>query len=170
MISSPGGRYYSPTFLTQFKCFEPPVKLSRDEVQRLKAYGGLSPSPVISDSSTIPRFLLGGGNSAPEVPDASSSSKDTVPGSGSSQYPGQDSHHGGTGLGAHGSLALQALYSTDAAKNAFASLSCRNQPALMLDSDEDSEDDDDEEWEDRMDPVTFARYYADQNPHLAKIV
>jgi len=25
-------------------------------------------------------------------------------------------------------------------------------------------------WEDRMDPVMFARYYADQNPHLAKIV
>jgi hypothetical protein len=34
----------------------------------------------------------------------------------------------------------------------------------MLDSD------DDDEWEDRMDPVAFARYYAAQNPHLAKIV
>jgi hypothetical protein len=40
----------------------------------------------------------------------------------------------------------------------------------MLDSDDDEEDDDDEEWEDTMDPVTFARYYAGQNPHLAKIV
>ena len=95
----------------------------------------------------------------------SSSSKDTVPGSG--LYPGQDSNHGGMGLGACGSLALQALYSTNAAKNAFASLSCHNQPALMLDSDDNK---DDKEWEDRMDPVTFARYYADQNPHFAKIV
>ena len=43
----------TPTFLTQFKCRKPPllnftrgppVKLSRDEVQRLKVYGGLSRS------------------------------------------------------------------------------------------------------------------------------
>jgi hypothetical protein len=34
-------------------------------------------------------------------------------------------------------------------------------------SDDDDEDDD---WEDRMDPVTFARYYAASSPHLAKIV
>jgi len=40
----------------------------------------------------------------------------------------------------------------------------------MLNSDEDSEDNDNKEWEDRMDPVMFARYYADQNPHLVKIV
>jgi len=47
-----------------------------DKVQHLKAYGGLSPLPVISDSSIILPLPLGGGNSAPGVPDVSSSSKD----------------------------------------------------------------------------------------------
>ena len=35
------GRYCSPTFLTQFKCYEPPMKRSRDKVQHLKVYGDL---------------------------------------------------------------------------------------------------------------------------------
>jgi hypothetical protein len=31
-------------------------------------------------------------------------------------------------------------------------------------------EDDDEIWEDNMDPITFARYYAAGNPLLARIV
>ena len=34
----------------------------------------------------------------------------------------------------------------------------------------DDYDDDEDEWEDNMDPNTFARYYAAGNPFLAKIV
>jgi hypothetical protein len=73
-----------------------------------------------------------------------SSGKDTVPGSGSSQYPRLDNDYGGAGLGARGSSTLQAIYSTGAVDNAFASLWYRKQLALMLNSD-DEEDDDDEE-------------------------
>jgi len=52
---------------------------------------------------------------------------------------------------------LQALYATDAVKQAFVSLWYRDQPALMLDSDDDDSDDD-SDWEDKIDPITFARY------------
>ena len=96
-----------------------------------------------------------------------SSGKGTVPGSGSSRHPTRDSGYGGAAFGAGGSSALQALYATDVVKQAFASLSYHN--ALVLDPDGDDFDCDDD-WEVRMDPVTFARYYAAQNPHLARIV
>lgn len=108
-----------------------------------------------------------GGSAAPGAPDTSSLEKDTVPGNGSSEHPRQDSGYGGAAFGAGGSSALQALYATDAVKQAFASLSYRDRPALILDSDD---DDDDDDWEDRMDPIEFARYYAAQNAQLAKIV
>jgi hypothetical protein len=40
---------------------------------------------------------------------------------------------------------------------------------IFLDSDDGS--DDDENWEDNMDPLTFARYYAGpSNPHFFKMV
>ena len=40
---------------------------------------------------------------------------------------------------------------------------------IFLDSDDGS--DDDEDWEDNMDPLTFARYYAGpSNPHFVKMV
>jgi len=97
------------TFTTEFKCYEPPVNLSMDEVQRLKMYGGLSPSPVLPDSSTMPPFPPGGSSAAPGVPDTSSLGKYTVPGSGSSQHPSQDSGYGRAAFGAGGSSALQAL-------------------------------------------------------------
>ena len=144
------------------------MKLSGDEVRRLKAYGGLVSSPVLPESG-MPPFPPGGGNAAPGPPDTSSSGKDTVPGSGSSQRPRQDGGNGGAAFGAGGSSALQALYATDAVKQAFASLSHRDEPVLILDSD-DSDDDENDDWEDKMDPITFARYYAAQSPHLANIV
>jgi len=147
----------------QFKCYEPPVKLNRDELQRLKVYGGVPPLHVLPDSGTMPLFPQGGGNAAPGNPDASSLGKDTVPGSG----------YGGAAFGTGGSLslALQALYASDTVKQAFASLSYWNQLALILDSDDSGDDDDDDDdWEDTMDPVTYARYYAAQNPLLARIV
>jgi hypothetical protein len=156
--------------LAQFKCFEPPVKLSRDELQRLKVYAGLTPSPVISQSGTMPQFPPGppgSWNAQPGVPNTSSKN-DQVSGSGSSQHLGQDSNQGGTNLGIGGSFALQALYETETVKRAFASLAYLSTPVLVLGDDDD--DDDDEEWEDNMDPVTFARYFAPQNPYLAKIV
>jgi len=140
------------------------VKLSTDELQRLKVYGGLSPLPVLPNSGPVPPFPPGGGSAAPGVPDASPSEKDTVPGNGSSH-----SGYGKAAFGAGGSSALQALYATGAVKRAFASLSYR-EPALILHSDDDDDDDDDDDWEDQMDPITFARYYAAQNLHLAKIV
>lgn len=119
----------------------------------------------------MPSFPPGGSSAAPGPPDASSLGKDIVPGSGSSQHPTQDSGLSGPVFGAGGSFALQALYATDVVKQALASLSNHDRPALILDSnDDDDEDDDDSDWEDGMDPITFARYYAAQNPHLAKIV
>ena len=56
---------------------------------------------------------------------------------------------------------LASTYATNVVKRSFASLSYRDQPALILDSD------DDDDREDQMDPTTFARYYTAQNPHLA---
>jgi hypothetical protein len=65
-------------------------------------------------------------------------------------------------------LALQALHANDAVKHAFADL---DQSSITLDSySDDDGDDEGEVWEDNMDPITFARYYAAGNPLLAKIV
>ncbi|KAH9995386.1 hypothetical protein BJV74DRAFT_883905 [Russula compacta] len=158
-------------YVTKFKCYEPPAKLSSDEVRRLKVYSALSHPSVFPDSSTMPSFPQGGGSATPGPHDASSLGKDTAPGSGSSQHPMQDSGLGTAASGAGGSFALQALYATDVVKQAFANLSNHDRPVLILDSnDDDVDDDDDDDWEDGMDPITFARYYAAQNPHLAKIV
>jgi hypothetical protein len=63
-------------------------------------------------------------------------------------------------------LALQALYANEAVKQVFASL---HRPSMVLDSSSD-DDDEDDDWEDRMYPITFARYYAACNPHMARIV
>jgi hypothetical protein len=127
------------------------------------------PLPCYSLHTPLPPFPPGCGDAGSGAPNASSVGKDTVPGRGSSQHLGQDNESGGSRFGAGGSFALQALYATDAVKQAFASLSHPEQPALILDLDDDS-DDDEEDWEDKMDPVAFARYYAAQNLHLAKIV
>ncbi|KAM6488962.1 hypothetical protein JOM56_015598 [Amanita muscaria] len=147
-------------YTTTFKCFEPPVKLNKDEIRRLSVYSGLSPSPVVG---TMYPFPLGSGISAFGGPDSMPSGNDTVPGA--SSY----THQPGAGLPAGSSLAFQALYANDAVKQAFASL---HKPYIVLDSgsDDDDDDDDNPDWEDTMDPVTFARYYAAFNPHFAKIV
>jgi len=68
-------------------------------------------------------FPPGDGSATPGVPGALSLGKDTVPGSGSSHHPTQDSGYGGSPFGAGGSSALQAFYATDVVKQAFASLS-----------------------------------------------
>jgi len=111
-------------------------------------------------------FLPGSGDSAFGDPDTlPSRSEGTLPNSSSyPPQPGERVNHSGAGLPAGGSLAFRTLYANDAVKQAFANL---NQPSIVLDS---GSDDDDDDWEDRMDPVTFARYYATSNPHLAKIV
>jgi len=67
-------------------------------------------------------------------------------------------------------LALQTLYANEAVKHPLANLPPFSKP---LDPESDysvSDSDSDDNWEDNMDPITFARYYADINPHFAKIV
>jgi len=48
----------------QFKCFAPPVKLSKDELGRLKELTGLSPSPVISSSGAVSLVSPGHGDAS----------------------------------------------------------------------------------------------------------
>jgi hypothetical protein len=125
--------------------------------------------PVVPSSSTMSSFppvyepLLG------TVPSSLEGSVSEPPNA-ESPLPsqlGERDNHPGAGLPAGGSLAFQALYANDAVKQAFASL---NQPSMVLHSGSDDDDDEDDDWEDRMDPVTFARYYAASSPHLARIV
>ena len=139
------------------------MKLSEDELRRLEVYGGYPIPPV--DSGTM---SPGGGSATPRVPDASR--KDIASDIGSPQHPRQGSgYYGGAAFGA-GSAAVQALYATDAVKKAFAEFLFQKK-ALILDSDDDDDDDSDNpNWEDRMDPVTFARYYAPQSLLWARFV
>lgn len=88
------------------------MKLSLEEIQRLKVYGGISPSPLGKD----------------------------VPGSNSSRYPRPDSGYGEVALGTGKSSAVQALYACISVKRAFVSLWYRDQP--LPDSDDDDDDDD----------------------------
>ena len=71
------------------------------------------------------------------------------------------------------SPAWRALFASDAVRQAFTHLSnqdIKHFAALPLNDDEDDDEDDSSEWVDNMDPVTFARYYANTIPHCAKIV
>ena len=114
-------------------------------------------------------FPLGSGDGAAGEPGVSPTEDDTVPAS-SLSPPGGNNNHGGAGLSAGTSLALQALYANNAVKRAFADF---DQPSMTLDSgsdDDDDDDDDDDNWEDNMDPITFARYYMAGDPLVAKIV
>ena len=154
------------TYPAQFKSYEPPVKLNNDERRRLEEYSGYTPSPVIFTSSTMPSVHPGSGGGAAGGPDGSPTADDTISGSRSPPRPVGDNNHDGSRLPAGTSLALHALYANEAVKHAF-----MNQPSLTLDlGSDDDDDDDDDNWEDNMDPITFARYYAAGNPHLAKIV
>ena len=65
---------------------------------------------------------------------------------------------------------MQSLYGTDAVGEAFKRLSLRDESGdIILYSDDGSDDDD--AWEDNMDSITFAQYYAGPlNPHFVKMV
>ena len=65
---------------------------------------------------------------------------------------------------------MEALCATEVVREAFTRLFNRDESNLIFpDSDEGS--DDDEDWEDNMDPLTFARYYAGPSiPHFVKMV
>jgi len=67
-------------------------------------------------------------------------------------------------------MALEALYATEVVREAFMCLfNLDESGCIFLDSDDGS--DEDEYWEDNMDPLTFARYYAGpSNPHFVKMV
>ena len=67
-------------------------------------------------------------------------------------------------------MAFQALYATKVVREACTCLFNPDESGfIFLDSDDGS--DDDEAWEDNMDPLTFARYYAGpSNPHFVKMV
>jgi hypothetical protein len=68
----------------------------------------------------------------------------------------QDSNNrGDENFAAGGSTALEDLYSTGVVREAFTRLFNRDEPGLILDSDDGS--DDDEDWEDNIEPLTFAR-------------
>jgi hypothetical protein len=114
-------------------------------------------------------FPPGSGDVAAGEPDVSPTGDDTVPGSSlSPRRPGGNNNHDGMGFSASTSLALQALYANDAVKRAFADF---DQPSMTLDlGSDDDDDDDDDNWEDNMDPITFARYYMAGDPLMAKIV
>lgn len=85
------------------------------------------------------------------------------------QTPGKGNNGGEGNASSGGSAELQALYASVFVKLAYEELTRPRSEGLVLDSDED-DDDDDEEWEDTMDPATFARYYAPQSPFMAQIV
>ncbi|KAF5386637.1 hypothetical protein D9615_001520 [Tricholomella constricta] len=158
-------------YTTRFNCYEPPVKLSTDEVRRLNEYWSLFAPPVFSDVSIMPPSLPGGGDAAAAEPEVSPSGGEAV--AGGSLLPiqlGGSNQQGRAVLPANRSLAFQALYSNDAVKCAFAALDRERHSVKLYSSSDDDSDDDDEVWEDNMDPITFARYYAAADPRLARIV
>jgi hypothetical protein len=71
-----------------------------------------------------------------------------------------------------GSPAWQALFASDAFRQAFAHLSNwdKHSAAFLTLDDDEGDEDDSSEWADNTDPVTFARYYANTIPQFAKIV
>ena len=88
------------------------------------------------------------------------------------QQPEHNSHGGGNRV-TDRSPTWRALFASDAVRQAFTHLSnqdIKHFAALPLNDDEDDDEDDSSEWVDNMDPVTFARYYANTIPHCAKIV
>jgi hypothetical protein len=110
-------------------------------------------------------------NATSRTPDPSSSDHNAPSTSHSGpQEPGQSNNRGQGNYAAGGSAALQALYATEVVKEAFTRLFNRDESGhISLDSDDGS--DDDEDWDDNMDPLTFARYYAGpSNPHFVKMV
>jgi len=86
------------------------------------------------------------------------------------QVPGQSNNSVERVPAVGGSMELQALYASEAVKAAFVRLFRRDEPGTFVLCADDGSDDD-EAWEDNMDPLTFARYYAGpSNPHFVKMV
>jgi hypothetical protein len=72
------------------------------------------------------------------------------------QEPRQSNNHSEGDSTAGGNTVLEALYATEVVREAFTRLFNRDESGfIFLDSDDGS--DDDEDWEDNMDPLTFAR-------------
>ncbi len=126
--------------------------LSPDEVKRLMRYCILHFSPVISSRPNVP---LTGHDSSPTHPPCRSDDR--------------------RGPSARASLALQALYANDSVKHPLADITPL---AKYLDDsddhgngheDDDDDDDNDSDWEEDMDLVTYARYYAATTSFLAKM-
>jgi hypothetical protein len=62
---------------------------------------------------------------------------------------------------------LQGLSAHDAVHQAFAD---SDQSVTFISGSEDDDDNDDDAWENKMDPITFARHYAAHHPLFAKVV
>ena len=88
------------------------------------------------------------------------------------QQPEHSNSHGGNSV-TGGSPAWQALFASDAVRQAFAHISNQDKHStafLTLNDDEDDDEDHSSEWADAIDPITFARYDANTIPQFAKIV
>ena len=147
--------------------------MSTDELSRLRTYSRTLARP--SGSSTIVTPDSPPPLSDNDVAPRGSSPDNDGPSHGDSylQQPEQSNCHGGGNRMTGGSPAWQALFASDAVRQAFAHLSNRDKHSaafLTSDDDEDDDEDDSNEWADNMDPVTFARYYANTIPQFAKIV
>jgi hypothetical protein len=127
------------TYSAQFQCFQPPVKLSTDELQRLRKYSEQFYSPDFSSWGTMPPFSpRGSGTLSPAV------SKNAMGSSLRHVQSGASDHHGGAGPKASGSLALQALYANHAVKRALVIFDERHH-TYSDDDDGDDEDEDDDD-------------------------
>ena len=145
--------------------------MSADELSRLRMYSQTFGQP--SRSSTIITLNSppppSGNDIAPEGSDPSSP-ESNVP-SHSNSYLQHTNSHGGENRVTGGSPAWQALFASDAVRQAHLFNQDKHSAAFLISSDdEDGDEDDSSEWVDNMDPVTFARYYANTIPQFAKIV
>ncbi|KAF8816063.1 hypothetical protein BYT27DRAFT_7077943 [Phlegmacium glaucopus] len=146
------------SFTTQFKSFDPPIILSPHEISRLQTYSKqhLCPSTLISPPPP-------GNNNT-----ASGGSPNNISSNSGSSLQQPDSSGCGSGSGPTGRSPAWQGYAVRQAL-LFISNWDKRHDSSIFDGSEDDEDDD-EEWEDNMDPVTFARYYANTIPEFAKIV
>ncbi|KDQ08115.1 hypothetical protein BOTBODRAFT_584544 [Botryobasidium botryosum FD-172 SS1] len=144
---------------TNFKHFNPRLVLGRDELCRLIEYS--------KSAFQLAESGAAGEDAAIDPEDPSLAQADPL----QTQASGQSSGHNEGKPDSGGSAELQALYASPFVKRAYEELTRQfdESRTLCLAFDEDYEDDG-EEWEDNMDPVTFARYYASQDPHFAMIV
>ncbi|KDQ19489.1 hypothetical protein BOTBODRAFT_440312 [Botryobasidium botryosum FD-172 SS1] len=157
-------------YTASFKHYDRPLVLDRDELIRLRKYATRHTQPTPPE---------GGGTFPPPTGDGNASFGGSGPSSGNhillshpthTQTSGEDASGSDGGANLGGSAELQALYASDSVKLAYETLARRPEEGVIYIDGDDDDEDDDEEWEDTMDPVTFARYYAPQNPYMAMIV